>query len=84
MSLYTTKSASFFAAPGEITGEGLCAVAKMALSGYRNIVMRRRLQAIGSKMPHSDNAIIPGLEEMYGDLLELSRFVLSTSNRLSD
>jgi hypothetical protein len=81
-SFLTSSSATLVAAPREAIGNGLCAFGKMALSGYRGIVVRRRLQAISSKMPHPDNAIIQGLEEMYGDLLELSRSVLCSINKL--
>lgn len=80
-SLYTTTgtSASFTAGPGELTGRGLNAFGKMALSGVRSIIVRRRLQTISSNIPHADNTTIPGLGEMYNDLLELSRYVIYTA-----
>jgi len=74
-SFYTTTSASFVAGPGELTGRGLNAIGKMTLRGVQNIVVRRRLQVINSFIPHGNETAIPGKEQMYSDLLELSRCV---------
>jgi hypothetical protein len=41
----------------------------------QSIIVRRRLQAIGSKIPHRDDTTTSGVGEMYDDLLELSRCV---------
>ena len=76
-SLYSSSSGSFVAGPGELTGRALRAFGKMTLGGVQSIIVHRRLRTINSYIPHRDDSVIPGLQQVYSDILELSRCVSS-------
>lgn len=71
----TTITSSTVPGLGEISGRAILALGKVALRGAEYIIIRRRLDTISAKFPHHNADRIPGIEQMYDDILELSRFV---------
>ncbi|KAL0950353.1 hypothetical protein HGRIS_010321 [Hohenbuehelia grisea] len=74
-SQYTTTSSRTIHGPGSLTGKALRRLGKAALGAYELIVIRRRLTTIADHFPHTDHhaAHIPGIAQMYEDILELVR-----------
>jgi hypothetical protein len=64
--------------PGALSGKAILALGKATLRGAESLVIRRRLQVISSKFPHRNGDDIKGIERMYEDILELSRFAFAT------
>lgn len=60
---------------GEISGRAILALGKFTLRGAEYLVIRRRLDTISANFPHRNANQITGIEQMYNDILELSRFV---------
>ncbi|KAF5384471.1 hypothetical protein D9757_006436 [Collybiopsis confluens] len=58
---------------GSLSGKLLYNFGKLALKGYEFVIISRRLSFISSKFPHTRSERIPGLTNMYRDILELSR-----------
>ncbi|KII85734.1 hypothetical protein PLICRDRAFT_45091 [Plicaturopsis crispa FD-325 SS-3] len=58
---------------GSLTGRALTLFGETALRGIANFNIRRRLAAIASVFPHDDDTAPAGIDEMYDDLLDLSR-----------
>ncbi|KAG6911430.1 hypothetical protein DXG01_016527 [Tephrocybe rancida] len=71
-----STSGSTIPGPGALSGKAILALGKATLRGAEFIIIRRRLNAIAGKFPLPDTVNIKGLEEMYDDLLELSRLHL--------
>lgn len=71
----TTTTSSTVPGLGEISGRAILALGKVTLRGAEYVIIRRRLDAISAKFPHANGDRIPGIEQMYDDILELSRFV---------
>ncbi|KIK61126.1 hypothetical protein GYMLUDRAFT_243799 [Collybiopsis luxurians FD-317 M1] len=67
------SSVSTFVGHGSLSGKLIYKLGKLALKGVENVVISRRLSSISSHFPHKRLANIPELNEMYRDLLELSR-----------
>ncbi|KAJ3896406.1 hypothetical protein GG344DRAFT_72238 [Lentinula edodes] len=68
--------ASTFTGPGSLTGKALFNFGKFTLKGFEQLIISRRLLAIGAHFPHHNADRIVGLPAMYADLLELSRIQL--------
>ncbi|GAV99217.1 hypothetical protein LENED_000659 [Lentinula edodes] len=68
--------ASTFTGPGSLTGKALFNFGKFTLKGFEQLIISRRLLAIGAHFPHHNADRIVGLAAMYADLLELSRIQL--------
>jgi hypothetical protein len=71
---YTTSTSSTVPGLGELSGRAILALGKVTLRGTEYVIIRRRLEAISAKFPHLNIDQIPGIREMYDDVLELSRF----------
>ncbi|KAF9066512.1 hypothetical protein BDP27DRAFT_1423761 [Rhodocollybia butyracea] len=69
----TVSSASTFGGLGSLSGKALLNFGKLTLKGIEQIIIFRRLSTIAAHFPHHAGAKLPGLTEMYADLLELSR-----------
>lgn len=72
----TTSTTLTVPGPGAISGKAILALGKATLRGTEYLIVRRRLQIIASKFPCKDTDVIPGIEGLYDDVLELSRSVL--------
>lgn len=72
----TTSTTLTVPGPGAISGKAILALGKATLRGTEYLIVRRRLQIVTSKFPCKDADNIPGIEGLYNDVLELSRFVL--------
>jgi hypothetical protein len=74
----TDSSSKTVWGPGALTGKGLVAFGKGALRGVEFFVIRRRLAKIRLRFPHEDDGAADDLEldQMYNEILELSRCVL--------
>ncbi|GAV99216.1 hypothetical protein LENED_000660 [Lentinula edodes] len=68
--------ASTFTGPGSLTGKALFNFGKFTLKGFEQLIISRRLLAIGAHFPHHNADRIVGLAAMYADLLELSSCIL--------
>jgi hypothetical protein len=71
----TSSSGSTTPGPGALSGKVILALGKLTLRGADYLIIRRRLHVISSNFPHSNETNIKGLEQMYDDILELSRSV---------
>ncbi|KAF5388069.1 hypothetical protein D9615_000767 [Tricholomella constricta] len=71
----TASSGSTVPGPGSLTGKAILALGKATLRSAEYVLIRRRLNVIASKFPlaDSDASNVRGIEQMYDDLLELSR-----------
>ncbi|KAF9066502.1 hypothetical protein BDP27DRAFT_1330389 [Rhodocollybia butyracea] len=69
----TVSSASTFRGLGSLTGKAILNVGKMTVKGIEQIIISRRLSVMAKYFPHRAGDKVPGLTEMYMDLLELSR-----------
>ncbi|KAF9463090.1 hypothetical protein BDZ94DRAFT_1260035 [Collybia nuda] len=69
----TTSTTSTVPGPGAMSGKAILALGKATLRGAEYIIIRSRLQVIASKLPCEDTAYVAGIEEIYDDVLELSR-----------
>ncbi|KAG6866890.1 hypothetical protein C0993_007368 [Termitomyces sp. T159_Od127] len=69
----STTSGSIILGPGALSGKAILALGKLTLRGAEFVIIRRRLHAIANKFPIADAAYFEGIEQMYDDLLELSR-----------
>ncbi|KAJ7748416.1 hypothetical protein B0H16DRAFT_1553343 [Mycena metata] len=74
-SLYTTTSSSTQWGPGAVAGKAIRAMGKAVVRGAEYVVISRRLSGIKAVMPCSDNELAqrPNVDQMFVDLLELSR-----------
>lgn len=77
----TTTSSSTFIGPGSLAGKAIQNIGKLTLKGVEQIFISRRLSSIETHFPHQDVTHIAGLPEMYTDLLELSRYVVTCTYR---
>jgi hypothetical protein len=71
----TTSTSSTVPGLGELSGKAILALGRVTLRGAEYVIIRRRLEAISAKFPHLNVDQTPGIEQMYDDVLELSRFV---------
>jgi hypothetical protein len=60
--------------PGSLSGKAILALGKATLRGAETLIIRQRLRVISSNFPHKNGDNIKGIERMYEDILELSRF----------
>ncbi|KAJ3865011.1 hypothetical protein EV359DRAFT_80890 [Lentinula novae-zelandiae] len=74
--------ASTFTGPGSLTGKALLNFGKFTLKRFEQIIISRRLLAIGAHFPHHNADRIVGLPAMYADLLELSSIFNLVENNL--
>jgi hypothetical protein len=72
---YTTSTSSTVPGLGELSGRAILALGKVTLRGAEYVIIRGRLEFISAKLPHLNVDQIPGIEQMYDDVLELSRCV---------
>jgi hypothetical protein len=72
----TDSSSKTVWGPGALTGKGLVAFGKGALRSVEYFVIRRRLARIRLRFPHEDDGASDDLDQMYNEILELSRCVL--------
>jgi hypothetical protein len=81
----TTTTSSTVPGLGELSGRAILALGKVTLRGAEYVIIRRRLEVISVKFPHLNVDRIPGIEQMYDDVLELSRFLYKQNsfNRLN-
>jgi hypothetical protein len=75
----TGTSLSTIRGIGSLTGKALLAFGKATLRGGSAIVIQARLQTLKSQFPHGDSYESPNLPIAYRDVLELSRYVSSSS-----
>ncbi|KAF9463084.1 hypothetical protein BDZ94DRAFT_652436 [Collybia nuda] len=59
--------------PVALSGKAILALGKTTLRVAENLVIRTRLQALSSTFPHRDRDTIKGIDQMYKDIMELSR-----------
>ncbi|KAJ6568982.1 hypothetical protein B0H19DRAFT_1134371 [Mycena capillaripes] len=71
-SVYTTTSSSTQWGPGALAGKAILAMGKAVVRNAEYLIVRRRLSAIQAVLPCADDQG-GNLEEMFNDLLELSR-----------
>lgn len=71
---YTDSTTHTIPGPGALSGKAILALGKATLRGAEIIIIRRRLQVISSKFPHWNFDNIKGIERMYRDIMEFSRF----------
>lgn len=67
------STTSFVPDLGMQAGKAILAVGKAEISIVKKMWTIYRRRAISSKFPHSDNANIKDLDEMYDDLIEFAR-----------
>lgn len=62
--------------PGALTGKALLAVGERALRAVENLIPHTKLRAYQLRFPHNDEDSVRGLsmDEMYNDILEMSRY----------
>ncbi|KAJ7035942.1 hypothetical protein C8F04DRAFT_1341092 [Mycena alexandri] len=72
-SLYTTTSSSTQWGPGAVAGKAIRAMGKAVVRGAEYFVISRRLSGIKAAMPCSDDEKRPNVQQMFFDVLELSR-----------
>lgn len=78
--------------PGTLAGKALLAIGEAALRGVENLAIRRKLATYKSFFPHTDSDELTEIDvdQMYGDILELTRcgsvtfYLCSISHRVSD
>jgi len=61
--------------PGTLTGKALEAFGEATIRGIENLVIRRKLASLRSMFPHGNDTTIGNIEQLYDDILELSRCV---------
>ncbi|KAI3598420.1 hypothetical protein WG66_000696 [Moniliophthora roreri] len=59
--------------PGSLAGKAIYKLGKATIKGVEQIIISRRLFVISNHFPHENRAEIHGIQQMYADLLELSR-----------
>ncbi|KAG7097548.1 hypothetical protein E1B28_004886 [Marasmius oreades] len=71
----TTNSSSVgtIVGPGSLSGKAIYKLGKITLKGVEQVAIYRRLSTISFYFPHRDSTYVNGIEQMYLDLLELSR-----------
>lgn len=69
----TATTSSTVPGLGEISGRAILALGKVTLRGAEYVIIRRRLDTISVKFPHRNTGRILGIDQMYKDVLELSR-----------
>lgn len=74
---YSLSTSHTVPGPGALSGKAILALGKATLRGAESLIIRRRLQVISSKFPHRDKDSIKGIEQIYEDVLEFSRFVVT-------
>lgn len=70
--------------PGALSGKAIHALGRATLRGAEYLIVRGRFQVISSKFPHMNSDDIKGIERMYEEVLELSRFALAHANSFSN
>jgi hypothetical protein len=60
---------------GKLSGKAIYAVGKLEIAGVRWIWTKYQRSVISSKFPHSPDATIKGLDDMYDDLLYFCGYV---------
>jgi hypothetical protein len=60
---------------GTVSGRAIYDFGAAALRGIETLAIRRKLRNINSFFPHPDGAIRKNIEQLYDDVLELSRYV---------
>lgn len=73
-SVTSFESGSTIPGPGALSGKAILALGKGTLRVAEHILIRRRLSVISSKFPHKNDTRLEGINQMYDDLLELSRY----------
>ncbi|KAF9260834.1 hypothetical protein L218DRAFT_962170 [Marasmius fiardii PR-910] len=68
-----SSSVGTIVGPGSLAGKAIYRLGKITLKGVEQVAIYRRLSAIYSHFPHLDSSFVNGIEQMYLDLLELSR-----------
>ena len=76
----TTSEISTIWGPGTLTGKALEAFGEATLRGIDNLVIRRKLTSLRSVFPHG--AQVKNIEQVYDDILELSRYILDSLSYL--
>ena len=67
-------SSSTIWGPGALTGKALVAFGEATLRGVELVVMRRRLHVLRQHFPEYADTPSPEMVQMYGDVLELTRY----------
>ena len=60
---------------GTLSGRAIYALGEAALRRIDIIAILKKLRVIKGVFPHRDDVAIPNVEEIYDDVLELSRYV---------
>jgi hypothetical protein len=71
----TTTSTSTIWGPGTLSGKAIEAFGEATLRGVENLVIRRKLVSLRSHFPHDNGTVNRKIEQIYNDVLELTRFV---------
>ena len=71
--LYTTTSSSTVPGIGSLSGKGILAFGRLILRGVEWVIIPQKLRVARSLFPHTDHATFEGIEQVYDDLLELTR-----------
>src|ERR1700683_3863797 len=71
----TTSSDGTAEGIGSLGGRALHAFGEVALRGFENLAISRKLRSIRSLFPHDDTDTTKDMERIYDDVLELSRCV---------
>jgi hypothetical protein len=61
--------------PGTVMGRVLLGFGEAVKDGIDNIIIRRRLSSLNSSFPHEETLPSKHLDQIYDDVLELSRYV---------
>lgn len=71
----TNSSCSTEWGPGTLSGKALVAVGEAVIRGVDAVIQRRKLSIYRKQFPHSDLDTLGAvnIDEMYADVLELSR-----------
>ncbi|KAF9466981.1 hypothetical protein BDZ94DRAFT_95506 [Collybia nuda] len=69
----TTTTSATVPGLGVISGRAILALGNFTLRGAEYVIIRRRLNTIASNFPHRNTCHIQGIDQMYRDILELSR-----------
>jgi hypothetical protein len=64
--------------PGTLSGKALEAFGEATLRGVESLVIRRKLASLRSIFPHKNDAVIKNVEDVYDNVLELSRSVIES------
>jgi len=75
MSMPASDTYTIEAGIGTISGRAIYALGAAALRRIDIIAIPNKLRVVKSVFPHGDDTTLPNIETIYGDVLELSRYI---------